>query len=63
MLLITDIPNKSSELLFSGSNTEIVARAFNAAPAKNSIFLPGIVSRKKQVIPAISAAIEKLDDR
>jgi len=63
MLLITDIPNKSSELLFTGSNTEIIARAFNADPAANSIRLPGIVSRKKQVIPAISAAIEKLGDR
>lgn len=60
MLLVTDILNQASEILFVGGEKELISKAFNVNTGENSIFLPGVVSRKKQVIPAISTAVDKL---
>lgn len=59
MLFVTDILNQASEVFFAGAEKEIIARAFNVTIGENSVFLPGVVSRKKQVIPSISIAMEK----
>jgi Inorganic pyrophosphatase/exopolyphosphatase len=55
MLLVTDILNQGSELLFVGNSKELIAKAFNVDLEGNCIYLPGVVSRKKQVIPTISS--------
>ena len=34
---------------------EVIRQAFNVSPKDNTAFLPGIMSRKKQVIPMLSA--------
>jgi len=57
ILMLTDIIKGGSELLVAGKDKDIVARAFNIKLSCNSIYLPGILSRKKQVIPPISASI------
>lgn len=61
MLLVTDILNQGSEVLYVGEDRELISKAFNIELGENSIFLPGVVSRKKQVVPYISVAAEKLD--
>jgi manganese-dependent inorganic pyrophosphatase len=53
LFMLTDIANERTELLFTGSNTELISKAFEGKPGKNSIMLPGVVSRKKQVIPPL----------
>lgn len=53
LFLITDMLQEGSQLLFLGS-PEVIAQAFNVRPKGNRAFLPGILSRKKQVIPALS---------
>ena len=53
LFLITDMLREGSELLFLGS-PDVIAQAFNVRPKGNSAFLPGILSRKKQVIPSLS---------
>ena len=53
LFMLTDIANESTELLFVGSNTDIVAKAFNCSSRGCSVTLPGVVSRKKQVIPPL----------
>ena len=58
VLLITDILNQGSELLFVGSLKDIIGKAFEIQPNENSVYLPGVVSRKKQVIPNIINALE-----
>jgi manganese-dependent inorganic pyrophosphatase len=58
MLMLTDIIKEGSELLFVGEDKELINKAFNVAPGENSVYLQGVVSRKKQVIPPLSAAIE-----
>jgi manganese-dependent inorganic pyrophosphatase len=56
ILLITDIINEGSELIFAGKNQWIVSKAFHVEPDGNSIYIKGLVSRKKQVVPDIAAA-------
>ena len=53
LFLITDMLLEGSQLLFLGS-PDVIAQAFNVRPDDNQVFLPGILSRKKQVIPALS---------
>ncbi len=53
LFMLTDIRNERTELLFTGSNTELISKAFEGKHGKNSIMLPGVVSRKKQVIPPL----------
>jgi manganese-dependent inorganic pyrophosphatase len=60
VFLITDIMKEGSECLFLGEGRGVVSRIFNihTEDKDESVFLPGIVSRKKQVVPAISAIME-----
>ena len=49
---------ESTELLFTGENRELVSIAFEAQPKDNTLILPGTLSRKKQVVPLLSAAAQ-----
>ncbi|WP_127836364.1 putative manganese-dependent inorganic diphosphatase [Clostridium prolinivorans] len=60
VFMLTDILKGGSELFFVGKDKELISRAFNVKPSGQSIYLPGILSRKKQVIPPITAAITSL---
>ena len=57
MLLLTDILNEGSEILVTGAKPEIVEKAFNITLKDKGAFLPGVLSRKKQVVPPITNAI------
>ncbi|MGI1723292.1 manganese-dependent inorganic pyrophosphatase [Streptococcus uberis] len=54
VLMITDIVNSNSEILALGSNMDKVEAAFNFKLENNHAFLPGAVSRKKQVVPQLT---------
>lgn len=56
-LMLTDIINEGSELLFTKDGREVISKAFDVHPSNNSIYLPGVVSRKKQVIPPLVSAL------
>ena len=53
MLMITDVLLGGTHLLYVGSD-DIIRHAFNLEPEDGMVFLPGVMSRKKQVIPALS---------
>jgi manganese-dependent inorganic pyrophosphatase len=53
VLLITDIQREGSELLAVG-RTRTVERAFGKKLEDGSVYLPGVLSRKKQVVPPIA---------
>jgi len=53
VLLVTDIQREGSELLAVG-RTRAVERAFGCKLQDGSVYLPGILSRKKQVVPPIA---------
>lgn len=55
-LLLTDIMKEGSELLFVSDDPSIVERAFGVKPVGNSVWLPGVMSRKKDVVPKLEAA-------
>ena len=54
IFMITDVLLEGSHILYVGSD-EIIEQAFHEVPRDNTVFLPGIMSRKKQVIPMLSA--------
>lgn len=53
MLAITDIVNSNSQIIALGNRTDMVEKAFNVKLKDNTAFLPGIVSRKKQMVPVL----------
>lgn len=57
ILLITDILENNSQVVVAGEKKDIVERAFNVKLENNMAFLPGVVSRKKQVVPVIDKII------
>jgi len=59
LFMLTDISKERTELLFVGSNTELISKAFDGKHDKNSIMLPGVVSRKKQVIPPLLSSVNQ----
>ena len=59
LLLLTDIINGNSEIFVAGPRTDLVATAFNVTLVDNQGTLPGIISRKKQVVPAITTVMTK----
>ncbi|MBQ8136693.1 MAG: DHH family phosphoesterase, partial [Clostridia bacterium] len=55
ILMITDVLREGTELLFIGDQ-EIIRQAFGRDDIDgHSVFLKGVVSRKKQMVPALSA--------
>ena len=53
-VMLTDILNQTTELLFVGGEAgKIIADAFRLPVAEESYILEGVVSRKKQLIPPI----------
>jgi len=58
--MLTDILEESTELLFQGENAkELLEEAFGMSPEESSLYLKGVVSRKKQLIPAIVGTLQK----
>ena len=55
-LLITDILNNNSQIIALGKQ-EIIEKALDVKLENNTAFLPGGVSRKKEVVPNIDNAI------
>ncbi len=54
ILMLTDVLLEGTQVIFLGS-AEDIAQAFNVEPKGNTLFLPGVMSRKKQIIPMLSA--------
>ena len=59
LLLLTDIINANSELFVGGPRPELVEKAFNVQLTECQGTLVGVISRKKQVVPAITAVMSE----
>lgn len=57
VLVVTDILNSNSKVLALGQQQPAVEKAFNVALDQNTALLEGVVSRKKQVVPQLTAAL------
>jgi manganese-dependent inorganic pyrophosphatase len=51
LLMLTDIMKEGTELLVASDDDSVVEKAFGVAPVDGKAWLPGIMSRKKQIIP------------
>lgn len=60
LLMVTSILDESTELLYVGSPKTLIGDAFSKDASGNSIFLPGVMSRKKQIVPPLSEAVKRL---
>ena len=59
--MLTDIMEQSTELLFYGEGSEEMAvNAFKIEPKDGTIYLKGVVSRKKQLIPSLMEAAQMI---
>ena len=53
LLLITDILESNSQIIAVGNRKDAVEKSYNVKLEENMAFLPGVVSRKKQVVPVL----------
>ncbi len=59
--MFTDVKSQVTELLYYGDGAdEIVSHAFGVEAKDGMAVLPGVVSRKKQVIPALMATFQNI---
>lgn len=59
-LMLTDIIEESTILLFAGDQAEaIIGKAFSASKEAEGYLLKGVVSRKKQLIPSLMAVMQE----
>ncbi len=62
LVMVTDIIDESTQLLFTGSPKTLIGEAFHQDASGNSIYLPGVMSRKKQIIPPLSEAVKRISN-
>ena len=53
VFVITDILESNSQAIVLGNSTDIFEKGFNKELEDNTAFLPGVVSRKKQILPVL----------
>jgi len=56
LLMLTDIMKEGTELLVASDDESVVEKAFGVAPKDGKAWLPGIMSRKKQIVPDLEKA-------
>ena len=58
--MLTNIIEEKTELLYVGKGAqELVRMAFKKECGENSVVLPGVVSRKKQMVTPLLGAMEE----
>ncbi len=55
ILVLTDVMEEGSKLMLVSDEPEIIKKALNAG---DSMWMPGVMSRKKQVVPPLEAAFK-----
>ena len=55
-LMLTDIIKEGTEMLIASDDPSVVEKAFGTAPAEGKVWLDGVMSRKKQVVPNFEKA-------
>ncbi len=58
-LMLTDILTEGTELLFVVDDGAVVEQAFGRKPQGDSLWLPGVMSRKKDVVPTLEKAFAR----
>ena len=56
LLLLTDIMKEGSQMLIASDNEAIIEAAYGIQPEQSQVWLDGLLSRKKQVVPPLQDA-------
>ena len=59
LLMVTDIMTEVTELLWAGKNGDVLEKAFGNPEADGHFHMPGVLSRKKQIVPPLTDAFRK----
>jgi manganese-dependent inorganic pyrophosphatase len=57
MLLLTDIMKEGSELLVVSDNDDLTEKAYGVSTVNGKVWIDGIMSRKKQVVPPLQDSL------
>jgi manganese-dependent inorganic pyrophosphatase len=57
ILLLTDIMKEGSELLVITDDAGLIERAYGIACENDRVWLDGVLSRKKQIVPQLQDAL------
>jgi manganese-dependent inorganic pyrophosphatase len=60
-LMLTNVLNRATEMLWVAKDPTLAKRAFKAPHGATSFTLPEVMSRKRQVVPAVIKAIREQD--
>ena len=60
LLMCTDILEEATTLIYAGSPRTLIGEAFHKDTSGTHILLPGVMSRKKQIIPPLSEAVKRI---
>ena len=60
LVMVTNILEEATTLLYSGSPKTLIGEAFHKDASGTHIYLPGVMSRKKQIIPPLSEAVKRI---
>lgn len=60
LLMVTDILEEATYLVYSGSPKTLIGEAFKKDASGTHVYLPGVMSRKKQIIPPLSEAVKRI---
>jgi manganese-dependent inorganic pyrophosphatase len=57
LLMATDVPRQGSEILVVSAEPERIAALFGASLQQQSAWVPGLMSRKRQVVPVLQQSL------
>ena len=60
IMVVTDILEEASYLLYAGSPRTLIGEAFHCDASQKHVYLPNVMSRKKQIIPPLSEAVKRI---
>lgn len=60
-LFVTDIVDNGSYVLYNSSAEKLMSLAYNKEDMHQGYYLPGVISRKKQMVPNIMGELENMD--
>ena len=60
LVMVTDILEEATYLLYAGSPKTLIGEAFKKDASGTHIYLPGVMSRKKQIVPPLSEAVKRI---
>ena len=58
LIMVTNILEEATTLLFAGSPRTLIGEAFHKDASGTHIYLPGVMSRKKQIVPPLTDAVK-----